>query len=203
MFNEKILKVAKRILDKKNLKWITGSMHYNIEKNLLSITDSFILAEIQMPEKYKEMFKDLGVNEVIIDYYTACWLLGMIENADALREFSTISLWNATVQDYIEYEYIDLKSNRHWIKVRLPIIEADKMPAYKEESLFWTWEDSTKQIAITRSFEKFQDVCNLLCDSDMPVIKVWDQTYIAEWKFEYMMSEDLSIKICVRRVKDL
>jgi hypothetical protein len=72
MFNEKILKVAKRILDKKNLKWITGSMHYNIEKNLLSITDSFILAEIQMPEKYKEMFKDLGVNEVIIDYYTAC-----------------------------------------------------------------------------------------------------------------------------------
>jgi hypothetical protein len=53
MFNEAILKSAKKILDKKSVNQIRGAMHYNVSKNLLTITDSFVLAEIKMADEYK------------------------------------------------------------------------------------------------------------------------------------------------------
>jgi len=72
MFNEKILKVAKKLLDRKNVNKISGAMHYNVSKNLLTITDSFVLAEIKMSDEYKGKFDDLLVSDITIDYYTAC-----------------------------------------------------------------------------------------------------------------------------------
>ena len=72
MFNEKILKVAKKLLDRKNVNQISGAMHYNVSKNLLTITDSFVLAEIKMLDEYKGKFDDLLVSDITIDYYTAC-----------------------------------------------------------------------------------------------------------------------------------
>lgn len=201
MFNEAILKVAKKVLDKRNVDQVQGNIHYNVEKNLLTITDTFILVEIWMPAKYKERFKDLEISDVTIDYYTACGLLAML-SGEWIWEFSTISLWNATVQDFIEYEYCDFLSSRNWIKVRLPIIEALKLPTYKEERLFNTDEDSTKNIPMTSSWEKFQEIVGILSDSSLPVIRVSDQTYISEWKIDYLKIEELPVRMCVARVKE-
>ena len=200
MFTENILKAAKKVLDKKQINDVQGNMHYSIERNLLTITDSFILAEIWMPEKYIEKFKDLEISDITIDYYTTCWLLAMLDSWSHW-EISTISLWNAMIQDFIEYELYDLKSDRNWIKVRFPILEAKKLPTYKEWRLFNSWEDSTKNIAITSYFEKFQDVVWILCNADIPIVKVADQTYIAEWSIEYMLVENLPVRVCVSRAK--
>lgn len=201
MFNEKILKVAKKLLDRKNVNQIQGAMHYNVSKNLLTITDSFVLAEIKMLDEYKGKFDDLLVSDITIDYYTACWLLAMIEHPDAYWKIAWISLGNATVQDFIEYEYADLRSCRNWIRVRLPIIETHKLWDYKEERLFDLWEDNTTNIAVTSSFEKFQAVCWCLLDTDIPIIKVSENTYIAEWKvsIDDLWFISLDARICVTR----
>ena len=202
MFDEKILKVAKKVLDKKGIGEIRWNMHYNVEKNLLTITDSFILVEIWMPEKYKQRFKDLEVSDVTIDYWTVCGLYSMLEHTWASRELFNISLWNAKFPDYIEFENMDLKSLKLWKTVRFPIVEAKKLPSYHEESLFNSWQDSIKRIWITKSFKKFQDVCKLLCDKDLTVAEVKDQTYTAEWQIIYMLTEQLPVRICVTRIKE-
>lgn len=201
MFNEAILKAAKKVLDRKSLKFISGAMHYNIKENLLTITDSFVLAEIKMPDEYKGNFDDLLVSDITIDYYTVCGLLAMIEHSDAYWKIAGISLGNATVQDFIEYEYADLKSCRNWIRVRLPIIETKKLPDYKEQRLFDLWEDNTKNIAVTSSFEKFQEVCGCLLSTDIPIIKVSENTYVAEWSvsIDDLWFISLDTRICVTR----
>lgn len=201
MFNEAILKSAKKILDKKNVNQIQGAMHYNVSKNLLTITDSFVLAEIKMADEYKWNFDDLLANDITIDYYTVCGLLAMIEHPDAYWKIAWISLGNATVQDFIEYEYADLRSCRNWIRVRFPIIETNKLWDYKEERLFDLWEDNTKNIAVTSSFEKFQEVCGCLLNAEIPIIKVSENTYIAEWKvnIDSLGFIQLDTRICVTR----
>ncbi len=201
MFNEKILKVAKKVLNKKFLDDVLWSMHYNVEKNLLTLTDTFVLAEIKMPDEYNWLFKDLWTTDVTIDYYTVCWLLAMIEHPDAYWKIATISLGNATVQDFIEYEYVDLRSSRHWIKVRLPIITANKLWDYKEERLFNLWEDKTNNIAVTPSFEKFQEICSCLLNTAVPLIKVSENTYIAEWVMDVdeQWYLSLDVRLCVTR----
>lgn len=201
MFNEAILKSAKKILDKKSVNQIQGAMHYNVSKNLLTITDSFVLAEIKMADEYKWNFDDLLTNDITIDYYTVCGLLAMIEHPDAYWKIVGVSLGNATVQDFIEYEYADLRSCRNWIRVRLPIIETHKLWDYKEERLFDLWEDNTKNIAVTSSFEKFQEVCGSLLNAEIPIIKVSENTYIAEGKvnIDSLGLVQLDTRICVTR----
>lgn len=201
MFNEAILKAAKKVLDRKSLKFISGAMHYNIKENLLTITDLFVLAEIKMPDEYKGNFDDLLVSDITIDYYTVCGLLAMIEHSDAYWKIAGISLGNATVQDFIEYEYADLKSCRNWIRVRLPIIETKKLPDYKEQRLFDLWEDNTKNIAVTPSFEKFQEICSCLLNTAVPLIKVSENTYIAEWVMDVdeQWYLSLDVRLCVTR----
>lgn len=202
MFNEKILKVAKKVLDKKSIDHIRWNMHYNVEKNLLTITDWFILVEIWMPEKYKKRFENLPVEDVTIDYWTVCGLYSMLEHAWASWELFDISLWNAKIPDYIEFENMDISSVKCWKTFRFPIVDAKKLPSYKEESLFNSSQDSVKKIWITKSFKKFQDVCKLLCDKDLTVAEVKDQTYTAEWKIIYMLTEQLTVRICVTRGKE-
>lgn len=204
MFNEKILKVAKKLLDKKNIEWVSGSMHYKIDENLLLITDSFVLAEIEMPKKYKQRFENQEVKEITIDYYTACWLLAMLEHKDAVWEISEISTWKAMVQDFVEYELQDMTSKKHGTKIRIPVIDAQKIPQYKELSLFNWKEDSVKEIQFTSEFEKFQEVSGLLLGSwDIPVAKVSNETYTIEWTITDYLWEALNFRVCVMRAQEL
>lgn len=201
MFNENILKAAKKILNKKAIDDVQWSMHYNYEKNLLTLTDSFVLAEIKMLEDYKWKFDDLPTNDITIDYYTVCGLLAMIEHPFAFWKIATISLSKAKTQDFIEYEYVDWKSSRNGIRVRFPIIDSNKLWDYKEERLFTLWEDKTNNIAVTPSFEKFQEVCSCLLSTWVPIIKVSENTYIAKWQMnldeQWYLTAD--VRICVTR----
>lgn len=204
MLDKKILKSAKKILNK-GLNGVSGAMYYDPVKNLLVITDTYVLVQIEMPYIYEARFDRLE-RDIPIDYYAVSAMNELVWPIDCL-EFNKFTLDPTTNNSWDSVFIADKEWNnlaRDGSVYSFPLFTKLEKPQYEEQSLFWWDKTLTEKIWLSKSFETFQDVCTLLLTGEdgFPPIAEWKgDKFVADWDIDIGGYLSLHCIICVSKVK--